>query len=185
MNIILFGPPACGKGTQAKALVADGMTHFSTGDMLRAEVASGSSLGAEIDAVISKGNYASDELVTSMIAARFRPCGSYLFDGFPRTVAQAAALDSILAAAGEKIDILINLKVDRSVLLGRIAKRFATDGRSDDNPEVFTERLKVFDELTLPVLAHYEAQGCVKDVDAMIDAPTLSQVISILVGWHR
>jgi len=189
MNIILFGPPAAGKGTQAKALASRGMVHLSTGDMLRAEVASGSDFGQQINAIISGGNLVSDEIVTTLIANRVRQyqndsAADLLFDGFPRTVAQAVSLDEILASWDQKVDLVINLTVDKEILLGRVAKRFVAEGRSDDNPEAFAVRLAAYERDTAAVLPHYEAQGCVKNVDGMLDIPTLSAVINTLVGWH-
>jgi len=186
MNIILFGPPACGKGTQAKALAAQGMIHLSTGDMLRAEVATGSEFGQEIESIISTGAYMPDEVVTTLIAARLdaTPDAAFLFDGYPRTITQAISLDTLLADRGQKVDMLINLVVDRDILLGRVHKRFASDGRSDDNPETFAKRLEKYDRDTAILLPFYEAKGVVKSVDGMLDIQTLSSVISILIGWH-
>lgn len=184
MNIILFGPPAAGKGTQAKALVEQGMIQLSTGDMLRSAVASGSDFGKYIDSIISKGELVSDEIVTSLISERLEDGRDYLFDGYPRTLTQAVSLDAMLAARGQKIDLVINLDVDREALLGRIAKRFAQEGRSDDNSEAFTKRLEAYDRDTAAVLLHYEEQGCVKSVDGMNDIMTITSVISALIGWH-
>lgn len=188
MNIILFGPPAAGKGTQAKALAARGVVHLSTGDMLRAAVASGSEFGKRIDAIISGGNLVSDEIVTELIANGIEhhhgTNADLLFDGFPRTLPQAQSLDQILASLDQKVDLVINLDVDRDLLLGRVAKRFAQEGRSDDNPEAFAVRLDAYERDTAAVLPHYEARGCVKTVDGMMDISTLGAVINTLVGWH-
>jgi adenylate kinase len=184
MNIILFGPPAAGKGTQAKALVEQGFVQLSTGDMLRSEIASGSSLGRQIESVISEGNLVSDSIVTSLIESRLAPHLDYLFDGYPRTVTQAVSLDEMLAERGKKIDLVINLLVDREVLLSRVHKRFAEEGRADDNAAAFVTRLENYDRDTAAVLPHYEAQGCVKNVDGMLDIQTLSSVISAIIGWH-
>jgi adenylate kinase len=189
MNIILFGPPAAGKGTQAKALIERGVVHLSTGDMLRAEVASGSDFGKEINAIITGGNLVSDEIVTTLISNHVRlfqndMAADLLFDGFPRTLPQAKALDEILASWDQKIDLVINFEVDRGSLLGRVAKRFVEQGRSDDNPEAFAVRLEAYERDTAAVLPYYEEQGCVKTVDGMLDISTLSAVIGTLVGWH-
>ncbi len=186
MNIILFGPPACGKGTQAKILASQGMIHLSTGDMLRAEVATGSDFGKEIESIISTGAYMPDEVVTKLIAARLdaAPDAAFIFDGYPRTATQAVSLDLLLSDRDQKIDMVINFIVDRENLLGRIHKRFASEGRSDDTPETYAKRLVKYDQDTAVLLPYYEEKGIVKNVDGMLDIETLSSVISILIGWH-
>ena len=186
MNIILFGPPACGKGTQAKLLIEQGMVQLSTGDMLRAEIAAGSRLGQQIEPILKAGHYVSNEIVNAMIEARLdqQPDANFLFDGYPRTLEQALSLDQLLNARGREIDLLLDIQVDRTALLGRIARRFEADGRPDDNPETFSERLKVFDQITVPVLDHYTEKGVVKAIDGMLDIKTVSSVISALIGWH-
>lgn len=185
MNIILFGPPAAGKGTQSKHLVDEqSMVHIATGDLLRAEVKSGSEFGKEIEAIISKGNLVSDEVVNRLVSQKIVPGVDLLFDGYPRTVAQAQRLDALLSTFKQKVDLLINLDVDREVLKGRIAKRYAEQERSDDNPESFTVRLQKYDADTAPVLAHYEKQGIVRNVDGNTDIRTLKSIILAIIGWH-
>lgn len=184
MNVILFGPPAAGKGTQSKALIDQGMIHISTGDLLRAEVKTGSELGQEIEALISKGNLVSDAMVNQLVADRLAPGVDFLFDGYPRTVEQAKFLDARLAEIGGKVDLVINLEVDHDILRGRIAKRFAEQGRTDDNPEAFEVRLQAYARDTAPVLAHYATQGVVKPVDGTMDIRTLKSVILTIIGWH-
>jgi adenylate kinase len=133
MNLILFGPPAAGKGTQAKRLVEErGMVQLSTGDMLRAAIASGSELGQRVNGVLARGDLVSDDIVIALIEERLaeaESAGGAIFDGFPRTVAQAEALDAMLARRGAKIDAVVRLKVDEAQLIDRIAKRFAEQGR--------------------------------------------------------
>ncbi len=185
MNIILFGPPAAGKGTQSKHLVDEqGMVHISTGDLLRAEVKRGTEFGKEIEAIISKGNLVSDDIVNRLVSDRLSPGVDFLFDGYPRTVAQAKRLDALLKVIGQKVDLVINLEVDREILTGRIAKRYAEQERSDDNPESFAVRLQAYDRDTAPVLKHYEEQGVVKSVDGDVDIRTLKSVILAIIGWH-
>jgi adenylate kinase len=189
MNIILFGPPAAGKGTQAKALVEQGFVQLSTGNMLREAVASGSDFGKRIEATISAGDLVSDEIVTELISREVEHYSgitttNLLFDGYPRTLAQAVALDEILASCNQKVDLVINLLVDRDVLLSRVHKRFAEEGRSDDNADAFVNRLEAYDRDTAAVLPHFEAQNCVKNVDGMLDIKTLSSVIAAIIGWH-
>ena len=171
MNIILFGPPAAGKGTQAKRLVEQrGMVQLSTGDMLRAAIASGSELGLMVKDVLARGDLVTDEIVIALIEDRLpeaEAAGGAIFDGFPRTVAQAEALDAMLAERGSGIDKVIRLKVDDAALTARIGKRFAEQGRPDDNPETFKDRLGVYNRQTAPLLPYYEGQGKLVQIDGM------------------
>jgi len=157
MNLILFGPPAAGKGTQAKRLVETrGMVQLSTGDMLRAAIAEGSELGLKVKAVLDRGDLVTDEIVIALIEARLpeaEAAGGAIFDGFPRTVAQAEALDAMLAGRGARIDSVLRLKVDEEALKARITKRFEEQGRADDNPEVFVTRLDAYNRQTAPLQA--------------------------------
>jgi adenylate kinase len=171
MNLVLFGPPAAGKGTQAKRLVTErGMVQLSTGDMLRAAIASGSELGQKVKGVLDRGELVTDEIVIALIEDRLpeaEAAGGAIFDGFPRTVAQAEALDQMLAARGQKIDSVLRLKVDETALIERISKRFAEQGRADDNPEVFVTRLAAYNAQTAPLLPYYEGQGKLTELDGM------------------
>jgi adenylate kinase len=171
MNLILFGPPAAGKGTQAKRLVAErGMIQLSTGDMLRAARTSGTPLGRKVAEVMDAGHLVSDDIVIGLIEERLpetEAAGGAIFDGFPRTLAQAEALDRLLRSRGAGIDRVIRLKVDRNALLGRIAQRYAEQGRPDDNPETFKTRLAAYEDQTKPLLPYYEEQGCLYEVDGM------------------
>jgi adenylate kinase len=176
MNLILFGPPAAGKGTQAKRLVEQRrMVQLSTGDMLRAAIASGSDLGQRVSGIMQRGELVSDEIVIELIESRLpeaEAAGGAIFDGFPRTLAQAQALDQTLKGRGRKIDLVVRLKVDDAVLTQRIAGRFAESGRPDDNPESFKVRLGAYNDQTAPLLPYYEQQGKLVEVDGMgsIDA---------------
>jgi Adenylate kinase and related kinases len=171
MNLILFGPPAAGKGTQAKRLVDErNMVQLSTGDMLRAAIASGSELGKRVEGIMQRGELVSDEIVIELIESRLpeaEAAGGAIFDGFPRTLAQAEALDAMLKGRGRKIDLVIRLKVDDEVLTQRIAGRFAESGRPDDNPESFKVRLDAYNRQTAPLLPYYEGQGKLVEVDGM------------------
>ncbi len=182
MNLILFGPPAAGKGTQAKKLVAErGMIQLSTGDMLRAARASGSDLGKKVAAIMDSGSLVSDEIVIALIEERLpeaKATGGAIFDGFPRTVAQAEALDAMLARRGDKIDHVIRLKVDDDGLLARVAKRFAEEGRADDNPESFKVRLQAYNAQTAPLLPFYARQGKLTEVDGMAAVDVVAKAIS-------
>lgn len=171
MNLILLGPPGAGKGTQAKRLVSErGMVQLSTGDMLRAARASGSELGKRVAAIMDGGQLVSDEIVISLIEERLpetEAVGGAIFDGFPRTVAQAQALDSLVAGRGKAIDMVIRLKVDEAALLDRVTKRFELEGRADDNPEAFKVRLAAYAAQTAPLLPYYQGQGKLHEVDGM------------------
>ena len=171
MNIVLFGPPAAGKGTQAKRLVAGrGMVQLSTGDMLRAAKASGSELGKRVAAVMDSGQLVSDEIVIDLIEERLPEAdaaGGAIFDGFPRTIAQAEALDAMLARHGEKVDKVVRLVVDGDALMQRITKRFVEEGRADDNPEAFKTRLAAYDAMTAPLIPFYREQGKLAEVDGL------------------
>jgi adenylate kinase len=171
MNLILFGPPAAGKGTQAKRLVEQRrMVQLSTGDMLRAAIASRSGLGLKVEGIMSRGELVSDEIVIALIEERLpeaEAAGGAIFDGFPRTLAQAEALDIMLKGRGKQIDAVVRLKVDDQALMQRIAKRFAESGRPDDNPESFKVRLDAYNTQTAPLLPYYEGQGKLAQVDGM------------------
>lgn len=171
MNLILFGPPGAGKGTQAKRLVEHrGMVQLSTGDMLRAAIASGSELGQKVKGVLDRGDLVTDEIVIALIEERLpeaEAAGGAIFDGFPRTVTQAQALDAMLAKRGQKIDSVLRLKVDEPALIDRITKRYEEQGRSDDNPETFVNRLARYNADTAPLLPYYNEQGKLAEVDGM------------------
>jgi len=181
MNLILFGPPAAGKGTQAKRLVVErGMVQLSTGDMLRAARTSGSALGRRVAAIMDSGSLVSDDIVIALIQERLpeaEAAGGAIFDGFPRTVAQAEALDSMLAGLGKAIDRVIRLKVDDAALIERIGHRFAAEGRADDNPETFVTRLAAYNTQTAPLLPFYRAQGKLIEVDGMASIDAVAQSI--------
>jgi adenylate kinase len=186
MNLILFGPPAAGKGTQAKRLVAErGMVQLSTGDMLRAARTSGTELGNRVAHVMDSGQLVSDEIVIALIEERLpetEAAGGAIFDGFPRTLAQAQALDVLLKGRGRSIDRVIRLKVDGAALVERMAKRFAEEGRPDDNPEVFKTRLAAYEAQTAPLLPYYEEQGRLFEVDGMGSIDQVAAEIDTILG---
>jgi adenylate kinase len=181
MNLILFGPPGAGKGTQAKILQAEwGLPQLSTGDILRAAIAAGTELGRRCKAIMDSGDLVPDDVVVGIIAERLdKPdCAKgAVFDGFPRTVPQAQALDTMLAGRGSRIDAVIELKVDDEAMVGRMENRVReTSGsvRPDDNPETLKKRLGVYHANTAPLLDFYSAQGKLKTVDGMAPIPMVA-----------
>lgn len=186
MNLILFGPPAAGKGTQAKRLVDEkGFIQLATGDMLRAARASGSELGKKVASILDSGALVSDEIVIALIAEqldRNTNASGFIFDGFPRTVAQAEALDELLAQKGQKIDHVIRLVVDETALVNRISLRFKEQGRSDDNPEVYVKRLIAYNEQTAPLLPFYGARNLITEVDGMANIDKVAGAIDEVLG---
>ncbi len=181
MNLILFGPPAAGKGTQAKRLVAErGFIQLSTGDMLRAAIASGSELGERVAAILDAGTLVSDEIVIELIEDQLdahKGAPGFIFDGFPRTVPQAEALDTCLTRRSLRVDAVIRLVVDEDKLLARVTKRFEEQGRKDDNPATFSHRLDQYNANTAPLLPIYEEQGKLVEVDGMGSIETVSREI--------
>jgi adenylate kinase len=173
VNLVLFGPPGAGKGTQAKILTDKrGLPQLSTGDMLRAAVTAGSPLGLRVKEILAKGELVSDDLVIDIIGQRYdQPDCAHgaVFDGFPRTIPQAEALDGMLAARARKIDLVLELKVNDAVLLSRVEARIKAGGvlRSDDTPETLAHRLGVYYKNTAPLLDYYRAQGKLTSVDGM------------------
>jgi adenylate kinase len=189
MNLILFGPPAAGKGTQAKRLVEDrNMVQLSTGDMLRAAIASGSELGKRVEGIMQRGELVSDEIVIELIESRLPEAdaaGGAIFDGFPRTLAQAEALDKMLRGRGREIDLVLRLKVDDEALKRRIAGRFAESARPDDNPESFVVRLEAYNKQTAPLLPYYQGQGKLVEVDGMGTVEQVAAGIDAAMGAKR
>ncbi|MBI1272253.1 adenylate kinase [bacterium] len=169
MNVIFFGPPAAGKGTQAKIIQERyGLQQLSTGDMLREEVASGSDLGRKAKLIMDRGELVSDEIVIEMIAKRIDSpeCAKgVIFDGFPRTVAQAEALQEMLSKRGQAIDIVMELDVDQDRIIERMEKRAAEEERSDDNIEALKKRLQQYNDYSAQVLPHYRSRGNVPVID--------------------
>ena len=172
LNLILFGPPGAGKGTQAQKIVEKyNLTHLSTGDMLRSEIAAKSDLGMKAKEKMDKGELVPDEVVIGMIEKRIdqeKDTSGFIFDGFPRTTAQAKALDELLAKKSAPISTLVSLEVEKSELVGRLQKRGEIENRSDDQDLATVEnRIRVYHENTTPVMEHYKAQGKYSPIDGM------------------
>jgi adenylate kinase len=187
MNIILFGAPGAGKGTQAERLVAKlGMVQLSTGDMLRAAIAAGSDLGMRAKEIMDRGELVSDDIIVGMIDSRMDQddcANGVILDGFPRTVAQAQALDEMLAGKGLALDHVIEIKVDEDALFARIENRAAETGgaRSDDNAETLRKRLAVYHENTAPLLPYYKDKGVLRSVDGMASIEQVAAQIDNLL----
>jgi len=213
MNIILLGPPGAGKGTQARLLEEKyGMVQLSTGDILRASIKKNEPLGKEAKAFMDKGQLVPDELILRMIAARIEDpdCArGFILDGFPRTIPQAKALDTMLKDRNKKLDGVIELTVDEDLLVARIAGRFTCaqcgegyhdtfkptrraglcdvcdsasfSRRSDDNAETMKTRLEAYHEQTAPIIPYYAEKGAFKTVDGMASVDQVFDDISQII----
>lgn len=185
-NVVFFGPPAAGKGTQAKIIEQKyGLKQLSTGDMLRAQVAEGTELGKQAKAIMDAGQLVSDEIVIGMMSDcmdKDSKAKGFIFDGFPRTTAQAKALDDMLKDRGQKIDMVLELQVDDSALLERIQKRAIEEGRSDDTAEAMKTRLKQYRNYSAEVLPYYKEQGDVMAIDGMRAIDEVTMQIEAIMG---
>jgi len=192
MRLILLGPPGAGKGTQAARLTEKfNIPQLSTGDMLRAAVKAGTPVGLQAKAVMDAGGLVSDEIVCGIISDRIEEADAsngFILDGFPRTVAQAKALDELLAMKSMDLDAIVELKVDENALLARIEKRaaetVAAGGtvRADDNPEAFKVRLTAYRDQTAPVSAYYASRGVLKTVDGMAPIDQVTVALDAVLG---
>ena len=174
INLILFGPPGSGKGTQAKKLEDKyHLHHISTGDLFRNEISQGTELGLQAKAFIDKGDLVPDEITIMLLKKKLESLNDgsgFLLDGFPRTEDQAVALDTLMDSLGLKLTSLLALEVPQDEVIKRILNRGKTSGRSDDNdPEIIKNRFKTYEEVTCPVFRHYEKQGKTILVDGVGD----------------
>jgi len=163
LNIVIFGAPGSGKGTQSENLIEKyNLAHISTGDVLRAEMKNGTELGKLAEDYISKGQLVPDDVVIGMLANVLdskKDCAGVIFDGFPRTIAQSEALEKILAERGQEVSIVVSLDVEEPELINRLIKRGQQSGRSDDNLETIKSRLDVYKNQTSPLKEHYQTTG--------------------------
>lgn len=192
MRLVLLGPPGAGKGTQSARLVSKyAIPQLSTGDMLRAAVEARTPIGLEAKALMDKGALVPDEVVVGIIGQRIKEkdaAGGFILDGFPRTVAQARALDELLEKEGLQLDAVIELSVDENALLARMQKRvtetLASGGaaRADDNPQAFKTRLETYRAQTAPVSSYYAGKGELKQVDGMEPVEAVSAAIDLALA---
>jgi adenylate kinase len=171
LNIVLFGPPGSGKGTQSEKLIEKHkLVHLSTGDLLRSEIAIKSELGMKAKAIMDKGELVSDDIVIGMIRNKINAnleSKGFIFDGFPRTVAQAGALDKVLAETGKAISLMVTLIVPDEEVIQRLLKRGEQTGRADDNITTIENRLNVYLCQTAPVMDYYEKQQKYRPVNGL------------------
>lgn len=212
--LILLGPPGAGKGTQARMLEEDfGLVQLSTGDLLRAAVAAGTEAGKQAKAVMEAGQLVSDEIVLAILKDRMAApdvAKGVILDGFPRTAGQAAALDALLAGAGQKVTAAISLEVDDEAMVGRVSGRYTCGGcgegyhdefkqpavagtcdkcggtafkrRADDNAETVRERLKAYHDQTAPLITYYEGKGVLERIDAMGSIAGIRSALAAIVS---
>jgi adenylate kinase len=172
LNLVLFGPPGAGKGTQSEKVIEKyGLTHISTGELLRKHMCEGTDLGKTAQRYINDGRLVPDDLVIEMVGLKMDETpdtNGFLFDGFPRTVPQAGALDRLLTRKGQKITTMVALEADDEELVKRLSERGKTSGRSDDqNLEKINMRIRVYKEETMPVIGYYEQQGKYEPVNGV------------------
>jgi adenylate kinase len=171
MRLVLLGAPGSGKGTQAARLkTALGVPHISTGDMLRAAVAAGTAMGLKAKAVMDAGQLVSDDILLGMLEERLAQADAkagFILDGYPRNLAQAAALDHLLAKLGQPLDAVVKLDVPNEAIIGRCEIRFKAEGRADDNPDTVRKRLGIYAEQTAPVADFYASRGKLQVVDGV------------------
>jgi adenylate kinase len=180
-RLLLLGPPGAGKGTQAQRLVEQlGIPHVSTGDMLRAAVAQGTEIGSKAKAVMDRGELVSDGIVIGVARERLTQDDAqegFILDGFPRTLAQAEALDGLLEELGQKLERCVMLTVDEDALVQRLLKRAEIEGRADDSEETIRNRMQVYREQTEPLIAYYRERGVLVEVDGIGDIDTVAAAI--------
>ena len=188
MRLILLGPPGAGKGTQAARLMEKhGIVQLSTGEMLRAAVAAGTPVGLQAKSIMEAGDLVPDQVVVSIVSERIDMADArrgFILDGFPRTTAQADALEGMLASKGTRLDGVIELKVNDAILAERIAKRAHETqvARSDDTPEAVHHRLQVYHRQTEPLIGYYRAKGLLRTVDGLAPIDEVTREIESILA---
>lgn len=189
MLIVLIGPPGSGKGTQAKRLLEYlHIPHLSTGELFREAKAAGTSLGNLALQFMDQGRLVPDPLVLAMVGEKLQEpqfAQGCLFDGFPRTLGQARALDESLEQRGTPLSLVLELRADEQELVGRMLKRAAAEGRADDNPETISHRMEVYRQQTAPLLDYYRFKGILSVIDAMGTPDGVFQRVLAAVNRRR
>lgn len=179
LSIVMLGAPGAGKGTQALRIAeAHGIPHISTGEMLRAAIAAGSELGQKVKEIVESGALVPDELVVEVIRVRLSQPdakGGFVLDGFPRTIGQAEALDTLLAELGRPLQIVIELELAEDIAVKRMLGRAADEGRADDTPEVIKNRFEVYRRQTEPLSNYYRSTGILVAIDS---SPGMDEVFA-------
>ena len=191
MNIVIFGPPGAGKGTQSKFIVKKyNLYQLSTGDLLRNEIKNNSELGTKISSIINSGGLVSDEIVGNLIekfVSSYEYKNKIIFDGYPRTLIQAKNLNNLLKNYGQKIDVVLKLTVGLETIKKRISERQIQENRSDDSEDIAIKRFQTYDQTTKPVLEYYKKQKLIKEVNGEQKIEEINKeigdIIDLIEGW--
>ncbi|MBT3622324.1 MAG: adenylate kinase [Flavobacteriales bacterium] len=186
LNLVLFGPPGAGKGTQSNLLIDKyNLVHLSTGDILRGEIAAGTALGLEAKTLMDKGDLVPDKIVIGMISSKLDnnpTANGFIFDGFPRTAAQATALDTLLSGKGTAISAMLSLKVEDAELIKRLLERGKESGRADDkNESIIANRINEYNNKTAPLKEFYAAQNKLSEIEGVGSITDIAQKLNTVI----